>query len=92
MTGGERERLVRLRPHLQRRAEILECTRAFFRERGFLETETPIRVPTVAPESEITPLRSEDWFLSTSPELHMKRLLAAGYERLFQISRCFRKG
>ena len=77
---------------MERRALIYEFTRAFFRERGFHEIETPIRVPAVAPEAQIAPFESENWFLSTSPELYMKRLLAAGYDRLFQISRCFRKG
>jgi lysyl-tRNA synthetase class 2 len=71
---------------------IYEFTRAFFREQGFLEVETPVRVPTIAPELHITPFESEAWFLSTSPELHMKRMLAAGYDRLFQISHCLRKG
>ncbi len=88
----ERQRLIRIEANLQRRALINDLTRAFFRERGFLDIETPVRVPTIAPELHITPFETEDWFLSTSPELHMKRLLAAGYERLFQISRCFRKG
>lgn len=77
---------------MQRRALIYKHTRDFFHKEGFLEVETPIRVPTVAPEAQIVPFQSEEWFLSTSPELHMKRLLAAGYGRLFQISRCFRKG
>jgi lysyl-tRNA synthetase class 2 len=44
----------------------------------------------VAPEPYISPFKSEDGYLSTSPELHMKRMLAAGYDRLFQFSHCFR--
>ncbi len=92
MIEDERQRLIRARPNLERRALIYEFIRDFFRGQGFLEIETPSRVPSVAPEQHITPFESEDWFLSTSPELHMKRLLAAGYERLFQISRSFRKG
>lgn len=92
MVGDERRRLIRLKPNLQRRALIYEFTRAFFREQGFLEVETPLRMPTIAPEQHITPFESEAWFLSTSPELHMKRMLAAGYDRLFQISHSFRSG
>jgi len=92
MIEDDRNRLIRLKPNLQRRALIYEFTRAFFREQGFLEVETPVRVPTVAPELYITPFESEAWLLSTSPELHMKRMLAAGYDRLFQISHCFRSG
>ncbi len=91
MTEDE-QRLIHVKPNLQRRALIYQFTRAFFQEQDFLEVETPIRVPAVAPERYIVPFVSEDWFLSTSPELHMKRLLAAGYNRLFQVSRCFRKG
>src|SRR4030042_4174861 len=92
MMDDERRWLIRLKPNLQRRALVYEFIRAFFREQGFLEVETPVRVPSVAPELYITPFESETWFLSTSPELYMKRMLAAGYERLFQISHCFRRG
>jgi len=88
---AEQEHLARLRLNLTRRAELLELTRRFFRDQGFLEVETPVRTPAVAPEASITPFGSEGWFLITSPELHMKRLLAAGYQRIFQISRCFRR-
>jgi lysyl-tRNA synthetase class 2 len=92
MSGDERSRLLGIKPNLERRAKIFELTRTFFRQQDFLEVDTPVRTPSIAPESEIVPLDSEGWFLATSPELHMKRLLAAGYDRLFQISHCFRKG
>jgi lysyl-tRNA synthetase class 2 len=92
MAGDERRRLASLKPNLQRRALIHDFTRAFFREQGFLEVETPVRAPAVAPEPQIIPFESESWLLTTSPELYMKRMLSAGYDRLFQLSHCFRKG
>jgi lysyl-tRNA synthetase class 2 len=92
MVEDEQKRLARLGPNLKRRTLIYEFIRAFFKEQGFLEVETPIRSPAIAPEPFIVPFQSEGWFLAASPELHMKRLLAAGYEKLFQFSHCFRKG
>jgi lysyl-tRNA synthetase class 2 len=56
-----------------------------------LEVETPIRIPAPAPEAYIDAQPSGSWFLQTSPELCMKRLLAAGYPRIFQICKCFRR-
>lgn len=81
-----------LRRNLEIRAQILEAIRRFFRASNFLEVETPVRYPCPAPELHIEAVRSEDWYLSTSPELHMKRLLADGYEKIFQIGKCFRRG
>jgi lysyl-tRNA synthetase class 2 len=92
MAEAEPGRLARRKANLERRALIYEHIRAFFKERDFLEVETPDRAPAIAPEEFITPFHSEDWFLAASPELHMKRLLAAGYERIFQFSHCFRQG
>jgi lysyl-tRNA synthetase class 2 len=92
MAETEPERLASLQTNLRRRAQIYEHIRAFFKERDFLEVETPIRTPAIAPEEFIIPFQSDDWFLAASPELHMKRLLAVGYERILQFSRCFRKG
>jgi len=89
---AERERLAQIKSNLKRRAQIYDLAREFFRGRSFLEVETPVRVPLVAPEINIVPIESDGWYLITSPELHMKRLLAAGYPQIFQISRCFRKG
>lgn len=92
MPEDDLQQLARIKPNLERRAVTLDFIRDFFNKQNFLEVETPVRVPAVAPEPYIIPIESDGWFLSTSPELHMKRLLAAGYERLFQFSRCFRKG
>ena len=92
MTDDERQRLSRLIPNLERRAFVFQIIRSFFDEQGFLEVDTPIRSPAIAPEKEIIPFESESWFLSTSPELYMKRLLAAGYDKIYQFSHCFRKG
>ncbi|MFH1019902.1 MAG: EF-P lysine aminoacylase EpmA [Pseudomonadota bacterium] len=77
---------------LQLRAVLIQALRTFFIDRGYLEVETPIRIPAPAPEAHIVPLTSEGWFLQTSPELCMKRLLAAGIPKIFQICKCFRKG
>ena len=83
--------LARKRPALEQRARILRAIRAFFVSRDYLEIETPQRVRTNAPEIHIDAVGSDGWFLQTSPELCMKRLLAAGYPRLFQICRVWRQ-
>ena len=78
--------------NLKKRALVTELTRALFRSQGYLEVETPIRCPAVIPEAHIDPVTSEEAFLQASPELCMKRLLAAGADKIFQICKCFRKG
>jgi len=77
---------------LKVRAAVIQAVRRFFLNRDFLEIETPLRIPAPAPESHIDAVASGDWFLHTSPELCMKRLLAAGYRKIFQICKCFRAG
>ncbi len=83
--------LVKRKNNLQQRARILRGIRQFFVEKDYLEVETPHRIPTPAPESHIDAVRSDTWFLHTSPELCMKRIIAAGHERIFQICRCWRE-
>ncbi len=77
--------------NLHRRAEIIQALRSFFIEEGYLEVDTPLRLPSLIPEANIEPVTSGDCFLQTSPELCMKRLLAAGHPKIFQICKCFRK-
>ncbi len=81
-----------LQPTLKLRSLILASIRDWFQHNGFTEIETPVRLPAPALELHIDAEPSGDAFLRTSPELHMKRLLAAGYERIYQIGPCFRKG
>ncbi|MEA3470533.1 MAG: EF-P lysine aminoacylase EpmA [Thermodesulfobacteriota bacterium] len=88
----ERLSLRKRKKALTTRAKMIQAIRRFFTDRDYLEIETPLRVPTLAPESHIDAIPSDGWFLHTSPELCMKRLLAAGFPRIFQISHCFRKG
>lgn len=72
------------------RAKAVQAVRTFFHINGFLEVETPVRIPAPAPEQHIEAVGSEGWALQTSPELCMKRLLSAGYPKIFQICKCFR--
>ena len=78
--------------NLEIRARVLRQIRAFFDARGFVEVETPVRIPAPAPEPHIDCPASGDWFLRASPELQMKKLLASGMERIWQMGPCFREG
>lgn len=69
---------------------MIQAIRHFFVEREYLEVETPLLIPAPAPEVHIDAIRTDAGYLHTSPELCMKRLLAAGFSRIFQISKCFR--
>lgn len=78
-----------------RRAQVLRLIREFFHGQAFLETETPLLVPCPGMETHIRPYRVQAvtgdlFFLPTSPEFAMKRLLVGGLEKIFQLSRAFR--
>ena len=80
-----------IKRNLKIRARTVQAVRAFFIEQDYLEIETPCRIPAPAPEEHIEAQTSGSWYLQTSPELCMKRLLATGYPRIFQICKCFRQ-
>ncbi len=84
-------RQQRITQNLVLRSKIFQAVRDFFTDRHFLEVDTPIRIPAPAPEPFISAHSAGDWYLQTSPELCMKRLLAAGYPKIFQICKCFRE-
>jgi len=93
---------------LRCRAELLAVVRKFFHDRSYWEVETPILSRDVIIDAHLDPFvtcwqaeaqsegviaSAEDrLFLQTSPEAGMKRLLAAGAEAIFQISRAMRNG
>lgn len=80
---------------LHQRAALLRRIREFFYLRHFLEVETPIlshsSVTDVYLASFTSQLSHDTLYLQTSPEYHMKRLLAAGSGPIFQLSKSFRK-
>jgi lysyl-tRNA synthetase class 2 len=76
---------------LEQRAALLRKLRDFFHTHGFLEVETPLLSEEIIPELHIEPIRTDaGLFLQASPELYMKRLLAAGAQAIFQVTRSFR--
>ena len=82
-----------------RRAAMLKRARDFFEQRNVLEVDTPIlsRFAVSDPQIESVEvslaLESESsWFLQTSPEYCMKRLLSAGYPDIYEICKVFRDG
>ncbi|MFN9720762.1 MAG: EF-P lysine aminoacylase EpmA [Planctomycetota bacterium] len=83
-------------PTLKARAAMLQATRDFFCSRGYLEVDTPCLSRDVVIDAWLEPMSLQSggdiWYLQTSPEAHMKRLLAAGSGSIFQISRVFRSG
>jgi lysyl-tRNA synthetase class 2 len=80
-------------PALEKRGALLRNLRTFFYDLNFIEVETPLVDREIIPELHIEPPRLEDGtFLQASPELHMKRLLAAGATAIFQVTRSFRGG
>jgi elongation factor P--(R)-beta-lysine ligase len=87
---------------LKRRAQLLADVRLFFAKKNVLEVETPI-LSSAAPtapyldsfQTDFIPLGTKEkhtFYLHTSPEFAMKRLLAAGSGSIYQIAKTFRNG
>jgi lysyl-tRNA synthetase class 2 len=75
------------------RASLYAKIRSFFQARGYCEVETPLCVPSPGLEVHLDAVRTASGlYLITSPEYHMKRLLAAGLPRIYQLAKCFRAG
>jgi elongation factor P--(R)-beta-lysine ligase len=82
----------------QLRARLLAESRQFFAERAVLEVETPllgrhaVTDPHLSSIAARDPESGADYFLQTSPEYAMKRMLAAGAPDIYQIGKAFRGG
>lgn len=89
---------------LRRRAQLLARLRRFFDDHGFLEVETPLLSADTVIDRHLDPLSvvlfddprdrqtGPEFWLQTSPEFAMKRLLAAGATAIYQVTRAFRGG
>ena len=81
------------------RASLKDAVRRFFRDMNYLEVETPVLVACPGTEAHLEYFAS-DWldyqgqkrrlWLRSSPELHMKQILAQGADRIFQFAASFR--
>lgn len=93
MTAAPDRPLLRL---LQLRAAAFAAIRRFFDARDFIEVDTPEIVPCPGLDVHLSAFEVRDprgrqvGWLATSPEYQMKRLLAAGAERIFQLGRSYR--
>ncbi|WP_226573183.1 elongation factor P--(R)-beta-lysine ligase [Mangrovibacter yixingensis] len=87
-------------PNLLKRAEMMAGIRRFFSDRGVLEVETPCMSQATVTDVHLVPFETRfvgpghsqgmNLYLMTSPEYHMKRLLAAGCGPIYQLCRSFR--
>ncbi|PHM37093.1 lysyl-tRNA synthetase [Xenorhabdus mauleonii] len=86
--------------NLLKRAKILAEIRRFFADRGVLEIETPAMSQATVTDVHLVPFQTQfvgpgaadglTLYLMTSPEYHMKRLLAAGSGSIYQMGKSFR--
>lgn len=76
------------------RGKLLRKVREFFEARNVLEVETPSLsfASGTDPNLDYFETEAPKFYLPTSPEFHLKRLLAAGFGDVFSVARAFRKG
>lgn len=89
-------------PHLQARGRVVRAVRSFFEDRDFHEVETPALQISPGLEPHIMAFATDlvgpnpddrrTLYLHTSPEFAMKKLLAGGVPRIFQIAKTYRNG
>jgi lysyl-tRNA synthetase, class II len=83
------------REKLRKRSEIIRFIREFFYKNDFLEVETPM-MHSVAGGAAAKPFKTHhnalnmELFMRIAPELHLKRLIVGGYNKVFEMNRCFR--
>ncbi len=84
-----------VREIFRKRSLIVRAIREFFLKEGFMEVETPILQPipggaTARPFITHHNALDTDFYLRIAPELYLKRLIVGGFEKVFEIAKCFR--
>ncbi len=88
---------------LRKRHELFKKIRHYFDSRDFTEIHTPLLVPNPGLEPELIPFETsfepgmgggsrQELYLPTSPEYHLKKALALGFDKIYEITRSFRNG
>ena len=80
--------------------QFIATVREFFTSRLFIEARTPTLVPSPGTEPYLDPFKTDwkfgsrttEFYLPTSPEFHLKKMLVAGWTRIFEMKPCFRNG
>lgn len=80
---------------IKTRFNLIKEIRIWMYKRGFFEADTPILQPVYGgaaakPFKTYVNALDEEWFLRIAPELYLKRLLVAGYDKVFEIAKVFR--
>jgi lysyl-tRNA synthetase class 2 len=92
--GAETRRFgaEKIAENVRARSNIFSTLRAYFARERFVEVDTPVLVPSPGLDLHLDAVAADGGYLITSPEYQMKRLLAGGFPRIFQISHVFRQG
>jgi lysyl-tRNA synthetase class 2 len=77
------------------RSQVIAAIRQFLNQRGFLEVETPVLQPSAGgalarPFTTHHHALDQDFYLRIAPELHLKRLIIGGFDRVYELGRIFR--
>lgn len=79
----------------KKRIQVVQCMREWLTGQGYLEVETPMLHPipggaTARPFITRHNTYDEDFYLRIAPELYLKKLIVGGFDKVFEINRCFR--